>query len=82
LFGTIENLSEEQARAQMETNFFGALWVTQAALPYLREQKTGDPTATQKAILTLVDTPNPPLRLFLPSGNPRHDSWGEISSTL
>jgi NAD(P)-dependent dehydrogenase (short-subunit alcohol dehydrogenase family) len=153
LFGTIENLSEEQARAQMETNFFGALWVTQAALPYLREQKSGhilqvssiggiaafpvlglyhaskwalegmsealsqevasfgihvtliepggfstdwsgsssvqvmpdpeyaslleslqarrtrfpsgDPTATQQAILTLVDTPNPPLRLFL-----------------
>jgi NAD(P)-dependent dehydrogenase (short-subunit alcohol dehydrogenase family) len=155
LFGTIENLSEEQARAQMETNFFGALWVTQAALPYLREQKSGhilqvssiggiaafpilglyhaskwalegmsealaqevapfgihvtliepggfstdfygsssvlvlpspeyafllearqttranlppgDPRATQKAILTLVDTPNPPLRLFLGS---------------
>ncbi len=41
LFGTIENLSEQQARAQMETNFFGALWVTQAALPYLREQKSG-----------------------------------------
>jgi NAD(P)-dependent dehydrogenase (short-subunit alcohol dehydrogenase family) len=153
LFGTVENLSEEQARAQIETNFFGALWVTQAALPYLREQKSGhilqvssiggiaafpilglyhaskwalegmsealaqevasfgihvtliepggfstdwsgsssvqvqpgpeyaflveglkarraqspggDPAATQKAILTLVDTPNPPLRLFL-----------------
>lgn len=155
LFGTVENLSEEQARAQMETNFFGALWVTQAALPYLREQKSGhilqissiggivafpllglyhaskwalegmsealaqevaplgiyvtliepggfntdwsgsssvqvtpdpgyaflldarekrraqlpprDPTATQQAILILVDTPNPPLRLFLGS---------------
>jgi NAD(P)-dependent dehydrogenase (short-subunit alcohol dehydrogenase family) len=41
LFGAIEEISEAQARAQIETNFFGALWVTQAALPYLREQKGG-----------------------------------------
>jgi len=41
LFGMIEEVSEAQARAQMETNFFGALWVTQAALPHLRAQKSG-----------------------------------------
>src|SRR4051794_164544 len=41
LFGTIEEITEEQARAQMETNFFGALWVTKAALPILREQGSG-----------------------------------------
>jgi NAD(P)-dependent dehydrogenase (short-subunit alcohol dehydrogenase family) len=41
LFGTIEEVSEAQARAQMETNVFGALWVTQAALPLLREQRSG-----------------------------------------
>ena len=41
LFGTIEEVSEEQARAQIETNVFGALWVTKAALPYLREQGSG-----------------------------------------
>src|SRR5215218_7092271 len=35
LFGTIEEVTEEQARAQIETNVFGALWVTQAALPIL-----------------------------------------------
>lgn len=40
-FGAVEELSETDARAQMETNLFGALWVTQAALPFLREQKSG-----------------------------------------
>ena len=40
-FGMIEELSEEEIRAQLETNLFGALWVTQAALPYLREQGSG-----------------------------------------
>ena len=41
LMGAIEEVSEAEARAQLETNFFGALWVTQAALPYLREQGGG-----------------------------------------
>ena len=41
LFGMIEEISEAQARAQIETNLFGALWVTQAALPILREQGSG-----------------------------------------
>src|SRR6202034_3808257 len=40
-FGAIEELSEDDVRAQLETNFFGALWVTQAALPILREQRSG-----------------------------------------
>jgi NAD(P)-dependent dehydrogenase (short-subunit alcohol dehydrogenase family) len=40
-FGFIEELSEAQARDQIETNVFGALWVTQAALPYLRAQRSG-----------------------------------------
>jgi NAD(P)-dependent dehydrogenase (short-subunit alcohol dehydrogenase family) len=40
-FGMIEELTEDEARAQIETNVFGALWVTQAALPYLREQGSG-----------------------------------------
>jgi NAD(P)-dependent dehydrogenase (short-subunit alcohol dehydrogenase family) len=40
-FGLVEELSESDARNQLETNLFGALWVTQAALPYLREQGSG-----------------------------------------
>lgn len=40
-FGFVEELTEEDVRDQMETNFFGALWVTQAALPLLREQGAG-----------------------------------------
>ena len=40
-FGFIEELSEQELRDQMETNVFGALWVTQAALPFLREQGSG-----------------------------------------
>ncbi len=40
-FGLVEEITEAQARAQLETNLFGALWVTQAALPFLREQGSG-----------------------------------------
>jgi NAD(P)-dependent dehydrogenase (short-subunit alcohol dehydrogenase family) len=40
-FGMVEEISEQDARDQIETNVFGALWVTQAALPYLREQGSG-----------------------------------------
>ena len=41
LFGAIEETTEQQARAQMETNFFGLLWVTQAVIPVMRAQKSG-----------------------------------------
>ncbi|GIE82483.1 short-chain dehydrogenase/reductase [Actinoplanes philippinensis] len=41
LFGMVEELSEEQLRAQLETNLFGAFFVTRAALPILREQGSG-----------------------------------------
>jgi NAD(P)-dependent dehydrogenase (short-subunit alcohol dehydrogenase family) len=39
--GAIEELTEDQARRQVEVNLFGALWVTQAALPILRAQGSG-----------------------------------------
>ena len=41
LFGMVEELTEQQVRDQMETNFFGAFWVTQAVLPLLRAQGGG-----------------------------------------
>ena len=40
-FGMVEELSERRPATQIETNLFGALWVTQAALPFLREQGSG-----------------------------------------
>ena len=41
LSGAIEEISEQQLRDQLETNLFGPVWVTQAALPYLRAQASG-----------------------------------------
>lgn len=41
LLGTIEEISEDQARRHLDTNLFGALWVAQAVAPYLREQGSG-----------------------------------------
>ncbi|MEV5497634.1 SDR family NAD(P)-dependent oxidoreductase [Nonomuraea fuscirosea] len=39
--GAVEELTEQELRDQLETNLFGAVWVVQAALPYLREQRSG-----------------------------------------
>ncbi|WP_228003146.1 SDR family NAD(P)-dependent oxidoreductase [Nocardia australiensis] len=41
LVGALEELDEERIRNQMNTNFFGALWVSQAAIPHLRKQGSG-----------------------------------------
>jgi NAD(P)-dependent dehydrogenase (short-subunit alcohol dehydrogenase family) len=41
LIGAVEELTEQQLRDQLETNLFGAVWVIQAALPYLRDQGSG-----------------------------------------
>ncbi len=41
LFGAVEELSESDIRAQMEVNFYGALWVSQAVLPVMRDQQSG-----------------------------------------
>jgi NAD(P)-dependent dehydrogenase (short-subunit alcohol dehydrogenase family) len=41
LFGALEELSDDELRRQFETNVFGALTVTRAALPHLRRQRSG-----------------------------------------
>ncbi|WP_033338719.1 SDR family NAD(P)-dependent oxidoreductase [Catenuloplanes japonicus] len=39
--GMVEEVTERELREQLETNFFGAVWVTQAVLPVLRRQRGG-----------------------------------------
>ena len=41
LVGTVEEASDADIRAVFDTNFFGAVHVVQAALPYLRKQGDG-----------------------------------------
>src|ERR1022692_1249148 len=41
LMGPVEDTPIAEARAQMETNFFGVLRVCRAALPVMREQRSG-----------------------------------------
>lgn len=41
ILGMIEEFTEAEIKQQIETNFYGAVWVCQAVMPYLREQKSG-----------------------------------------
>ncbi len=41
LFGSLEDLSIEEIKAQFETNFFGVIRVTQQVLPIMRRQNSG-----------------------------------------
>lgn len=41
IVGAMEETPEDELRAQMETNFFGAMAITRAFLPVLREQRSG-----------------------------------------
>lgn len=39
--GAVEELKEQDVRAQFETNVLGSLWTIQAVLPIMRQQKSG-----------------------------------------
>lgn len=39
--GALEELSEDQLRALMETNVFGVMSVTRAVLPHMRARRQG-----------------------------------------
>ena len=41
LFGSLEDISIEEIKAQFETNFFGVIRVTQQVIPIMRKQKSG-----------------------------------------
>ena len=41
LFGMVEEVTEQQVHDQIDVNLYGALWVTQAALPHLRARGSG-----------------------------------------
>lgn len=41
MIGAIEELTDQEIRNQFETNFFGALFLTQKVLPIMRQQKDG-----------------------------------------
>lgn len=41
ILGMIEEFTEDDIKQQIDTNFYGAVWVSQAVLPHLRKQKSG-----------------------------------------
>ncbi|MGW5365244.1 SDR family NAD(P)-dependent oxidoreductase [Actinopolymorpha pittospori] len=41
LVGAVEEVGAEQIRAQMDVNYFGALWTTRAVLPGMRRRRRG-----------------------------------------
>ena len=55
--GAVEEVTEAEARTQMDTNFFGTMWVAQAALPILRAQKSGHLVAVS-SVLGVCAVPN------------------------
>jgi NAD(P)-dependent dehydrogenase (short-subunit alcohol dehydrogenase family) len=56
LFGAIEETTEKEAREQMETNFFGLLWLSQAVLPVMRQQGHGH-IIQLSSVLGLITVP-------------------------
>jgi NAD(P)-dependent dehydrogenase (short-subunit alcohol dehydrogenase family) len=57
LFGTIEEATEQEAREQFEANVFGTLWVSQAAIPLMRNQGHGH-IIQVSSVLGIASIPN------------------------
>ena len=55
--GAVEEVSEAEARTQMDTNFFGTMWLAQAVLPILRSQGSGHLLAVS-SVLGVCAIPN------------------------
>ncbi|MBD8555094.1 SDR family NAD(P)-dependent oxidoreductase [Rhizobium sp. CFBP 8762] len=55
--GAVEEITEPEARAQIDTNLFGTMFVAQAALPFLRKQKSGHIIAVS-SVLGVFSLPN------------------------
>jgi NAD(P)-dependent dehydrogenase (short-subunit alcohol dehydrogenase family) len=56
LAGAVEEATIDQAKAQLETNFFGVVRMTQAVLPHMRERKAGH-LITISSLAGLVPVP-------------------------
>ncbi|WP_370298823.1 oxidoreductase, partial [Pontibacterium sp.] len=41
VYGSVEDVSQEDARRQFDVNFFGAAFLTQKVLPHMRQQGSG-----------------------------------------
>ncbi|WP_457514170.1 SDR family NAD(P)-dependent oxidoreductase [Streptomyces sp. TE33382] len=64
LFGPVEDVTEEQARAQFDTNFFGALWVTRQSCPAGTRQQAHPADVGHRRDSLLADAgPLPRLRV-------------------
>lgn len=55
--GAVEEITEAEARAQFDTNLFGTMWVSQAALPFFRAQGSGHLVAVS-SVLGVCAIPN------------------------
>lgn len=55
--GAVEEITEAEARAQFDTNLFGTMWVSQAALPFFRTQGSGHLVAVS-SVLGVCAIPN------------------------
>jgi NAD(P)-dependent dehydrogenase (short-subunit alcohol dehydrogenase family) len=64
ILGAFEDMSDEDCRRQMETNFFGTLAVTRAVLPIMRKARRGRIVLTSS---NSVNTPHPILSIYAAS---------------